>query len=125
MRSSDWSSDLCSSDLTGVSGQAKVAFDYSSQNMNNADSVEFYTNRTGPSAIKSGTGHHEFTVSGLSNGTGNTVEVWATTYANSSVGGGSDASARRQVSVTTYGQCPVDVSHPHPAHPTPPFDRRA
>ncbi|HEY9564006.1 MAG TPA: Ig-like domain-containing protein [Nocardioides sp.] len=109
---------------TGVSGQAKVAFDYSSQNMNNADSVEFYTNRTGPSAIKSGTGHHEFTVSGLSNGTGNTVEVWAKTYANSSVGGGSADSARRQVSVNTFGPCTVDVSNPRPGYRSVTFDWR-
>ncbi|QIX25402.1 fibronectin type III domain-containing protein [Nocardioides sp. JQ2195] len=109
---------------TGTSGQAKVSFSYSTANMNNADSVEFYSSETGTTPIARGPGAHSFTVSGLANGTGNTIEVWARGSANTTAGGGSADSARREDSVNTFGPCTVDVSNARSGYRSVTFDWR-
>ncbi|MDT0200340.1 Ig-like domain-containing protein [Nocardioides sp. AE5] len=97
---------------TGGSGTATVSFDFTAAELQGADRVEFYSNRTGATVVGTGTGHHTFTVTGLTNGTDSTVEVWAKTYANTSVGGGSADSARASTSVNTFAPCTVSVGSP-------------
>ncbi len=109
---------------TGKSGEATVSFDYSDAQLNNADKVEFFTNRTGGTVKATGTGSKQFTITGLNNGSNVSVDVWAKTYANVGVGGGSAESERRSGNVSTFAPCTIDVSNPRSGYRSVTFDWR-